>query len=1102
MASACAPSGSLNTLNVNEGSVPNTAFTIQDSSDLIGGPMATGRVGDILLENDTVRLIIEQPGKTPWVGNFGGGIVDADLVRPGKAGQDNFGFMHPLVNVEWSLNVFDYVVIKDGSDGGEKIFRTYGVIDVYDYLDLDFLSPVAEAMTDQKLYFSPQFDDMNDPFRLTGLSSLNTVVVTDYTLMPGESYVKIETTFENLGDEDLNFPVGEIVNGGGEVMFLIPGLGFTPEMTPQIQGDTPALIYVGFDGVDVSYGYFFEPSEFMGEDEEGEKVRNRSTSLSYSGVTGILLGEDFLKVLPLGNKGEPKVNFVVPANDHRTITRYLVIGDGDGGSVFDKGLEILGIKTNSISGTVKDSSGNPVPLATVAVMNEDDGVIVTYRTDHTGMFSGNLSTGTSMMDETFGNGKYKLTVYKKGYKLSDLPFSGTCDPEEIDISSSPVTDITCTLGPTGFLEVIGGVIDEDTGQNIPARMTIVGYQPSYRSETGGYFEDKIIFERPLGVVDVYYVNAKGTIGLEELSGVRIAPGKYEVVFTRGVEYSMVRVPITVGGGGAASIGPISLKKVVDTSGYISGDFHLHSIVSPDSAMRPERRVLAAAGEGMDVLLSSDHDYLLDYKPYVAEISGRGLVKSGTMTTIAGQEISPNHMGHFIAFPLEVHSDRPSGGAIDWGVSDVEIMGPDPDFVMSPQDTVDHLRGLPQDPIIQVNHISDMATSLFLICGWVTSPFYYDSFGVKPLSSYADPGTMRVKPTVNAANYPYEFGESELVVSDYDTIELVIGAELHDNFLLTSSLPSWFNLLNLGLIKTATGDSDSHREIANPIGAPRNFVLYDTDPNNDMGSFDNFDMQAYTKSIRDHHVIVTTGPFVKAWMVTPDGQQVGIGDTAEGSDLRLRVDVTSPEWAWFDTIDIYINTEPIPADDEHFMPLEGAAKDPAEFYKPYHVPRYYYQPTRSFSLKEKTLENWENEDGLIKASIDIPITFDKDAWIVIFVRGTEGTEGYRSLFPYITHALVDADNPSVQPEDVDVTNVDMLTLTGAPAWAFTNPIFVDVDGDGFEALYSKQWDLSTSGLEYKGSGKTSNTKSSLTPKFHSHPHPHPKSATHTNSHLLK
>ena len=78
------------------------AGRVQTPMELIGGPGALGAVGDYLLANDRVRVIIQDKGWSRGFGVFGGGIIDADIVRPGTqssptggTGKDNFGESFP-----------------------------------------------------------------------------------------------------------------------------------------------------------------------------------------------------------------------------------------------------------------------------------------------------------------------------------------------------------------------------------------------------------------------------------------------------------------------------------------------------------------------------------------------------------------------------------------------------------------------------------------------------------------------------------------------------------------------------------------------------------------------------------------------------------------------------------------------------------------------------------------------------------------------------------------------------------------------------------------------------------------------------------------------
>jgi len=1052
--SACTKSESKPSPNVS--GWPETPFTITSESQLIGGPNAQGRVGDVLLSNDRIRVVIQKPRKNSGVNSFGGNIIDADLVRAsGAAGQDNFGSIFPLVNIEWTVNYLDYEAVSDGSGGGTKKLRAYGKIDAYDYLDLDFIGEVAQGVAGQAITFSNRFDDRRNPFEIyDDLSGMSFDVVTDYVLEPGKDYLRVETTFENEGDQEVRLPVGHIMNGSGLVSMLIPGIGFTPDLMTQVGGNTPAVIYEGFEGVGVSYGYFFDPSQFTDPDT-GEILK--STTVSYSDVTGIMLGEEFLKLAPLGSGGTPEIKFSIPAGETRKVTSYFVVGDGSAGSVMDAGLAAIGASTRPFSAKVLDASGAAVEGATVAVMS-GSGTLVTYRTDSHGRCGGNLPTGGDEISRRFGDGSYKVVVELPGYHANGTIEAGSCEPYEIDLSTNPAASVTCTLGETGRVELAGPVVEAVSKAAIPARLTIVGEDPSPNKVGGaGRFRSTYHWERPFGIVDVKYITANGTFDLSGASGFNLEPGTYLFVISRGPEYSAYEQVVEVSADGTVNLEGVALARVVQTPGYISADLHVHSHVSPDSMLFQRLRALSAAAEALDVLQSTDHDYITDYAPFVRDLMGEGAIPPGSMTTCAGDEVTPNHYGHFNVFPLEADPDDPEGGAVDWSGSTMDVVGPDPDYCLGLDELIPLMREDPGEEVVQVNHIMDNPTGLLLATGWVTSPFYMEDYGVQPLSTYADPVERRMPPRSDGVSFPVQFGTSQLVTTEFDSLELMVGMHLHDTSLLyRSALPTWFNLLNLGLIVTATSDSDSHRAIANPIGMPRNFIASSVDPADGMGSsHDAIDLEEYAENIREGRVIVSAGPFIQV-NASGDSGEATVGDTIVGTSAAFDVTVQAPSWAWFDTIEVYANTEPIPVDDDTDMPMQGSASDPALFYKPYHVPRYTYSPAKSFKLSDGTLTDWsESEEGLISATVSFQLDVSEDTWVVVMARGTPETEGYRSLYPIVTDALVDReDGPEVfDPADLAPLHAD--ANVGAPAWAIANPIFMDADGDGFVAKYVRE-----------------------------------------------
>src|ERR687888_2150083 len=68
------------------------AAALGPSDPAIGGESAEARAGDVLMENDRLRVAIAQSGRDFGPVPFGGWIVDADLKRPaGEPGRDQIG---------------------------------------------------------------------------------------------------------------------------------------------------------------------------------------------------------------------------------------------------------------------------------------------------------------------------------------------------------------------------------------------------------------------------------------------------------------------------------------------------------------------------------------------------------------------------------------------------------------------------------------------------------------------------------------------------------------------------------------------------------------------------------------------------------------------------------------------------------------------------------------------------------------------------------------------------------------------------------------------------------------------------------------------------
>ena len=144
--------------------------------DLVGGPLARGKSGDILMVNDKVKVIIQQPGRVMFgIGPYGGNIIDADLQRCLEPGRDNFEEITTLINLENTANYTNVTVLNDGTNGQPAVVRATGPDDLLDYIN------ASSTVASFGFAFPASADDRDLPID----------VQTDYILETGKSYVRM-----------------------------------------------------------------------------------------------------------------------------------------------------------------------------------------------------------------------------------------------------------------------------------------------------------------------------------------------------------------------------------------------------------------------------------------------------------------------------------------------------------------------------------------------------------------------------------------------------------------------------------------------------------------------------------------------------------------------------------------------------------------------------------------------------------------------------------------------------------------------------------------------------------------------------------------------
>jgi hypothetical protein len=95
------------------------AKEVTDAGSCVQGPLSRCRVGDYLMENDRIRVVVQDVQRNMFgIGQYGGQIIDADLRRdPGEDEIDNFEEFSTNLNIENTAHYTDITIVNDGRAG-------------------------------------------------------------------------------------------------------------------------------------------------------------------------------------------------------------------------------------------------------------------------------------------------------------------------------------------------------------------------------------------------------------------------------------------------------------------------------------------------------------------------------------------------------------------------------------------------------------------------------------------------------------------------------------------------------------------------------------------------------------------------------------------------------------------------------------------------------------------------------------------------------------------------------------------------------------------------------------------------------------------------
>ena len=485
-----------------------------------------------------------------------------------------------------------------------------------------------------------------------------------------------------------------------------------------------------------------------------------------------------------------------------------------------------------LEGTVTVENGGPAAGAGVHVQMDDDTYVISAVCGDDGSYSIGLESGD-----------YKVTAVLEGYEISG--------PDDVTVGGSDQThDIELAESGTFTYTLVDGEANP-----IPAKVMIF---PTSFSESlpKSFGEDRY----PEGAYK-YVFDHDGA------GEVTLPAGTYNVVASRGFWYEYDEQEIEITAAETTNL-DLVLLEVVERPGFICGDFHQHSVHSPDSGTLPEIVVPANVAEGLDIIVSTDHDWTAWYQPVVEDFGLEEIVKA-----FPGIETTTYEFGHFNPYPVTLRPDARNDGAYDH-------------YYLSPDELFQLLLADPAGPILQVNHPRSAG-----IGGY---------FSAVRLDSAA-----------------CEAGKPDLWNDLWNVIEVFNSKDFRGNELAeggTGTVDDWFNLLKCGYMFAVTGTSDSHDPFYSELGYCRVCLDFGfDDPTMVTG-------ENLTKAIRDLKVLVSGGQFIN---VDIDGKGMGEVVDASSGSVEMHVLVQAPEWMATDRMRVFVTGEEV-----HTVTLDETTADPA------------------------------------------------------------------------------------------------------------------------------------------------------------------------------
>ncbi len=342
------------------------------------------------------------------------------------------------------------------------------------------------------------------------------------------------------------------------------------------------------------------------------------------------------------------------------------------------------------------------------------------------------------------------------------------------------------------------------------------------------------------------------------------PGTYDVIISHGPEYDAVFTSITVEAGRTARL-TARLPRVVDTTGWVSSDFHSHSSPSGDNTSSQLGRVVNLLCEHIEFAPCTEHNRVSTYQDHIDRLKIGRRLASCSGIELTGKPLPLNHQN---AFPLRHHPHRQDGGG--------------PQTADDPQTQIERLALWDDrsEKLLQQNHPD---------IGWL----FYDRDGDgRPDGGFSGAFGFMDVIEIHPIDAVWHFTAQRQPTKDW-----------------SNRVFHWVQLLNQGYRIPGVVNTDAHYN-DHGSGGLRNWLQSPTD---EPGEIKVLDM---VHAAEQGHLIMSNGPFLKVFARTgEEGRGVTAGGeldvSATGKAFALEIEVQSPNWINVDEVFVLINGQVAP-----------------------------------------------------------------------------------------------------------------------------------------------------------------------------------------------